>query len=421
MQMSETSPVLSLPLIQPAQAQKHVTHNEALWVLDAVVQLAVIRADQATPPASPPTGARYIVAVGASGDWTGHDGAVAVRTDVGWDFFAPQAGWRAQVLTPEGAVVFDPVTGWNAPLAQSPQIGVNAIADSTNRLSVSAPATLLNHEGAGHLLKINKAGVTDTASLLYQTGFSGRAEMGLAGDDAFSLKVSADGSVWTEALRAAPATGVVAFPRGVALAAPVTGTGVQQNYHDTTDGRLLRAGAYGWGQGGDVQSNVLLNAALSSGVHQFGPADPDRPVATGGSVLVVRYASQWLSQIVFAANESAMWLRRSQNNGSSWSSWVPLTPQFGSNANGRFTQFADGRMICTHRVTTAAAGTLTWVFPSAFVDATSTQVQITPLGSTARLTGVASVATTNAALRTYTAAGAGVAQLVMVTATGQWM
>ena len=42
--MPDTSHALSLPLIQPSQAQKHVTHNEALRILDAVVQLVVIAA-----------------------------------------------------------------------------------------------------------------------------------------------------------------------------------------------------------------------------------------------------------------------------------------------------------------------------------------------------------------------------------------
>ncbi len=55
-------------------------------------------------------------------------------------------------------------------------------------------ATLLNHDGAGHQLKINKAAAGDTASLLYQDAFSGRAELGLAGDDDFHFKVSPDGS-----------------------------------------------------------------------------------------------------------------------------------------------------------------------------------------------------------------------------------
>lgn len=65
---------------------------------------------------------------------------------------------------------------------------------------MSSPATLLSHEGGGNQLKLNKAAVIETASLVYQTNFSGRAEMGLAGDDDFAIKVSPDGTSWTNAL-----------------------------------------------------------------------------------------------------------------------------------------------------------------------------------------------------------------------------
>ena len=110
-------------------------------------------------------------------------------------------------------------TGWtNAGLSLGdidalPKLGLNATADTTNRLAVAAPATLFNHAGGGHQVKVNKAGAGATASLLYQTGFSGRAEMGLAGSDDFSVKVSADGGTWTEALRIDAATGAVSMPR----------------------------------------------------------------------------------------------------------------------------------------------------------------------------------------------------------------
>ena len=89
-----------------------------------------------------------------------------------------------------------------------PRLGINTTADTTNRLAVSAAATLLTHAGAGHQLKINKNAAGDTASLLYQTSFSGRAEMGLAGDDNWRLKVSPDGSSWINALTVNAATGV---------------------------------------------------------------------------------------------------------------------------------------------------------------------------------------------------------------------
>ncbi|MEP1766937.1 MAG: hypothetical protein ABJJ53_09925 [Sulfitobacter sp.] len=123
-----------------------------------------------------------------------------------------------------------------------------------NRLSVSAAATLLNHEGAGHQLKLNKAVAADTVSLLYQTAFSGRAEMGLAGDDAFAIKVSADGATWHEALRADPATGSLQIDH------LVTGLGVSQGPDDATVGRLIRTGD------GYVKSTLLGVVSEAAGV-----------------------------------------------------------------------------------------------------------------------------------------------------------
>ncbi|WP_349435383.1 hypothetical protein [Pararhizobium sp. A13] len=79
-------------------------------------------------------------------------------------------------------------------------LGINTTADSTNRLAVSAAATLLTHDGNGHQVKVNKVAAGDTASLLFQSGWSGRAEMGLTGSNDFPVKVSRDGSVWTAAL-----------------------------------------------------------------------------------------------------------------------------------------------------------------------------------------------------------------------------
>jgi len=49
-------------------------------------------------------------------------------------------------------------------------------------------------------LIINKAASDKTASFLYQTGFEGRAEIGLSGDDNLHIKVSGDGQDWREGL-----------------------------------------------------------------------------------------------------------------------------------------------------------------------------------------------------------------------------
>jgi len=61
---------------------------------------------------------------------------------------------------------------------------------------------------------MNKADASNTASLLFQTGWSGRAEMGTMGSDAFAIKVSPDGANFTAALSVDPASGKPHFPQG---------------------------------------------------------------------------------------------------------------------------------------------------------------------------------------------------------------
>ena len=75
---------LGLPFIEGSQAQKHVTHNEALRILDTVVQIGVRDTDRTVPPSSPVEGDRHIVATGATGAWAGHADAVAIREDGAW-------------------------------------------------------------------------------------------------------------------------------------------------------------------------------------------------------------------------------------------------------------------------------------------------------------------------------------------------
>jgi hypothetical protein len=217
----DSTPNLGLPYIMAAQSQKHVTHNGAIRALDAVVQLSVLDRNLGAPPSSPAEGGRYIVAASPSGAWSGHAGKVAAYQDGAWMFYVPSEGWIAWVADEDIAVVWTG-SAWGSLVTGEggggggdgdfETLGINATADSTNRLTIAADATLLNHDGDGHQLKINKAEAGDTASLLYQTGFSGRAELGLAGDDDFHFKVSADGATWKEAIVIDRASGEVSFP-----------------------------------------------------------------------------------------------------------------------------------------------------------------------------------------------------------------
>jgi hypothetical protein len=93
----ETTVNLDLPYIMPAQAQKHVTHNEALRMLDALVQLSVASRGLSAAPMSPAEGERHIVDADANGAWDGWDGDVAVYVDGAWMRLTPLPGWRAWV------------------------------------------------------------------------------------------------------------------------------------------------------------------------------------------------------------------------------------------------------------------------------------------------------------------------------------
>ena len=208
---------LSLPYIAPQQAQKQVTYNAAMALLDQLVQASVKSRSVATPPGSPAAGDAYVVAASATGAWSGKDGKLATFTDAGWSFVTPHNGWLVWVLDAGEIAVF--ASGvWSSVLPVGgtglARFGINAVADTTNRLAVSADASLFSHAGTSHRLKLNKANAADTASVIYQDGGSGRAELGLAGDDAFHLKVSPDGSAWTEALIVGQSSGLVTLPVG---------------------------------------------------------------------------------------------------------------------------------------------------------------------------------------------------------------
>lgn len=97
--MSANSTNLSLPYLSPGQAQKHVTVNESLRRLDAIVQLSVVSATVTAQPASPADGDVHIVPPGKSGaQWAAFaNHALAYYRDGAWEQITPREGWLAHV------------------------------------------------------------------------------------------------------------------------------------------------------------------------------------------------------------------------------------------------------------------------------------------------------------------------------------
>ncbi|MBY0531536.1 MAG: DUF2793 domain-containing protein [Xanthobacteraceae bacterium] len=227
---------LSLPYLEAGQAQKHVTHNEALRMLDALVQLSA-RAISAAPPGSPEAGERHIVAASATGAFAAQDNKVAIYEDGAWRFLSPRTGWRAWNEDAEALLIWTG-SAWNALETGGGGGGFDpddveylylndaAPGDADVKFAMRGETALLHaipatEGGNGDVqLQISKEAAGDTASVFFSTNFSGRAEFGLAGSDNFKLKVSADGASWTEALDIDKSTGRVRLPAALALTYP---------------------------------------------------------------------------------------------------------------------------------------------------------------------------------------------------------
>ncbi|MEP9352035.1 DUF2793 domain-containing protein [Xanthobacter sp. KR7-65] len=105
--MPDQSANLALPYMAAAQAQKHVTHNEAIRRLDAFVQLVLESATATAPPPTPEEGARWFVPAGATGAFAGHDGTIAAFEAGVFDFLPLAAGFLAFIRDEGRLALFD--------------------------------------------------------------------------------------------------------------------------------------------------------------------------------------------------------------------------------------------------------------------------------------------------------------------------
>lgn len=140
---TSATPRFALPLLFAGQAQKEVYVNEAHALTDALLH-AACEGEAVDPPATPGEGEAWLVAAGATGEWTGEDGKLASRQSGNWLFAAPADGMRlfdratGQMLLYRG--------GWQRPSAPTVPSG-GAVIDSEGRTVLADLIAALTEAG----------------------------------------------------------------------------------------------------------------------------------------------------------------------------------------------------------------------------------------------------------------------------------
>lgn len=162
--MTDTTARFALPFIIPGQAQKEMTHNEALATIDIALQACVVAAGSNTPPANPTPGACWILGDAPAGVWSGHARALAGWTGGGWRFVAAREGMSVWVAAEARRLTYvggNWVTGrlegetltlggramLAAPAAAIPDPAGGGTIDEGARVAVRAILSALRHHG----------------------------------------------------------------------------------------------------------------------------------------------------------------------------------------------------------------------------------------------------------------------------------
>ena len=290
------SPNLRLPYLDANQNQKTVTHNAALRMLDALVNLHVASTALSAPPAAPNDGQCWIVASGGTGAWLGKDLDVAAWQDGAWSFYAPNPGFVAYVDA-LGAALMWTGTAWTSLLgaiktrwgsrrwgSARPPIAANPLSAKLNAALFAA----LPDDGAspgrhrrrpGQAVETGRPG--NTASLLFQDSYSGRAEIGLARRRQFPFQsVARRRRASTTPWWWRPSAAAVSFL--VSPGAPTPAAGDSSTKLATTAFVTAAVSAVTGSGGGSVTSVAGRTGAVTLGVGDVAGAAPlASPALTG--------------------------------------------------------------------------------------------------------------------------------------------
>jgi hypothetical protein len=120
------TPRLALPLLSAGQAQKEMTHNEALAALDMLAQAVAVAVGVDVPPAAPEPGQCWIVGDAPQGVWSGQARTLAGWTVGGWRFHIPDAGMTVWSLADAAEARFED-GGWTIGVARAARVEIGGV------------------------------------------------------------------------------------------------------------------------------------------------------------------------------------------------------------------------------------------------------------------------------------------------------
>lgn len=212
--MSDTTTHLGLPYLLAAQAQTHVTHNEALRLLDAMVQLSVLDRTRTTPPASPADGNRHLVASGATGLWAGWDLNIVFWVDGAWIRLVPRTGWMVWVAA-DGLFLVWTGAAWE--VVGEPRDVSDAVFSLVNDADPTKKATFsLAGISAGTTRSFTLPNTSSELAILAGT-------QTFTGNKTFSGTVTASSTVTVSAASASIGTATTTATYGMGTGATTTG------------------------------------------------------------------------------------------------------------------------------------------------------------------------------------------------------
>ncbi|MEQ1540002.1 MAG: DUF2793 domain-containing protein [Sphingorhabdus sp.] len=128
----------SLPNLYVGQAQKEITHNEALARIDALLY-PVVEAELALPPTgltSSSDGLCWLIGSAAIGQWEGRTGQIARWSDGSWRYISPVEGMTVWLVSGSKRLFY--IGGdWNSPSAINSPVG-GAVIDLEARAAIEA-------------------------------------------------------------------------------------------------------------------------------------------------------------------------------------------------------------------------------------------------------------------------------------------